>query len=645
MEARVNVRLSIFLAGLFCSCSTIGCMCNFDSSDPGEGGGSAEEVLLEPFDAPPLDELEKTVEWIEQPVRDGMELMRERQAGETPLATVAEALSLRNDSEESNEKILSALGRLPASEGDVNWDASITRHTTGDVKSTNPLMLSSSVEFDVTGLTGFGLFGFDWKMTPFASKDTVVSWHTSQDRMYDKVVMRDDLTWSDGKPITAHDVVFSFQTIMNPRVPVPAVRSGTDQIRWVEAYDDRTLIFFHKEALATNVWNVNFPVIPKHIYEKELDKDPTLQDSDYHVRYERNPVTGGPYVISSRTPKQEIVLTRRESYYMHEGKQVRPKPHFREVRFRIIEDVNTALLALKNGQVEDMLLSPEHWTTQTNGPDFYRENTKVTGQDSTYFYFGWNVKTPFFSDKRVRRAMSYAFNHDELLDVLLYGLYEPGRGIFHPSAWTAPAKMPAPYKQDLDRAEELLEQAGWTDSDGDGIRDKMIDGQLVPFEFTILCANVKLSQDICALLAQSLERIGVKCTPKPLEYTVLQEMSREHKFQAMYGGWGAGADPDTSDNIWVTDAIKNGRNYVQYSNPEIDRLYEAGKREFDRDKRAAIYAKIHEILWEDQPYTWLYYRNAFYGFNKDLRGYVFSPRGPFHYSPGFSSFWKPVAAP
>src|SRR5690606_31422038 len=140
----------------------------------------------------------------------------------------------------------------------------------------------------------------------------------------------------------------------NPRVPVPAVRSGTDEIRWIEAYDDHTLVFFHKESLATNVWNVNFPVIPKHVFEESIDEDPTLQDSDYHVKYERNPVTGGPYVISSRTPKQEIVLTRRDSYYMHDGKQVRPKPYFREVRFRIIEDVNTALLALKNGEVEEM---------------------------------------------------------------------------------------------------------------------------------------------------------------------------------------------------------------------------------------------------------------------------------------------------
>ena len=91
-------------------------------------------------------------------------------------------------------------------------------------------------------------------------------------------------------------------------------------------------------------------------------------------------------------------------------------------------------------------------------------------------------------------------------------------------------------------------------------------------------------------------------------------------------------------NIWATGA---GRNFVSYSNPEVDRLFAEGRRELDRGKRAEKYGRIQEILYEDQPYTWLYWRNSFYGFSKDLRGYVFSPRGPYNYSPGFGSLWMP----
>ena len=117
---------------------------------------------------------------------------------------------------------------------------------------------------------------------------------------------------------------------------------------------------------------------------------------------------------------------------------------------------------------------------------------------------------------------------------------------------------------------------------------------------------------------------------------------RNHKFQAAFGGWGSGADPDTTSNIFASNA---GRNYGGYSNSRVDELFEQARHEFDEDKRYALYGEIHRQLWKDQPYTWLFYRNSFYGFNKRLRGYNFSPRGPFHYGPGFGSFYVPVAVP
>jgi peptide/nickel transport system substrate-binding protein len=596
--------------------------------------------LVAPFTPPALAELDAQAKWIDQPVLDSMELRREKDAGETPLTTVAEALALRNNSPEENDKILSGLGRLPAGPQEVDWNAGITRHTAADVKSTNPLMISSTIEFDVLGLTGTGLFGFDWNFRPFAGKDTVVSWQSSEDRMYDKVVMRDDLTWSDGKPMTAHDVAFSFQVIMSSAVPVPAVRSGTNKLKWVEAYDDHTLVFFHMEPLATNVWNINFPIIPRHVYEKSIHEDPSLQNSEYHVRLENNPVTGGAYTIVQRVRDNLIVLKARESWYMHNGKQVRDRPHFQEVRFRVVADPSVSLLTLKAGDIEEMQLTPEQWRTQSDGNDFYRNNTKAYGLEWVSFHFAWNCKTPFFSDARVRKAMSCAYDHDEMLEKLRFGLDEPCNGIFHHTSPWAPKDPPKPYKRDVNMAEKLLEEAGWIDHNGDGLRDKEIDGRLVTFEFTILTSNRQDRIDICNLLKQNLGQIGILCNVRPLEFTVLQQLTQEHKFHAAFGGWGTGTDPDTSENIWGTD---EERNFGQYSNPEVDRLFDEGRREFDPEKRAEIYGKIHTLLYEDQPYTWLFTRNAYYGFNRRLRGYMFSPRGPYNYGPGFGSLWKPAA--
>jgi peptide/nickel transport system substrate-binding protein len=572
-------------------------------------------------------------------VKDALVLLRDEQAKEPVLGTVAEALQARNDSPQANALILSALGRLP-DEGQADLDARIDRHVTGDLGSTNPILISSSAEFDILGLTGFGLFSFDRALEPFANAETVVSWRTSADGLLDKVVMRDDLVWSDGAPITARDVAFTYAVIMDQRVPVPAVRNGTDKLRGVHAYDDHTLVFFHEEPLATNVWNINFPVLPKHVYEKTWQDDPTLKDSPAHVALEEKPVSGGPYEILSRKRGQEIVLRRRDSWSTVGGRKVREPPSFKDIRFRIIEDPNTALLALKSGEIDEMILQPEQWTTQTGDADFERLKTKATAPEWVSFHFAWNINEPFFADRRVRRAMSYAFDHDRMLEKICLGLYQPCAGNFPPGSWMAGPKKLEPYKQDLDRAEALLDEAGWIDHDNDGIRDKEIGGRLVPFEFTLLVNQQPFRIAICTLLKENLEQIGVIANVRPVEVTALQEMMQKKTFQACFSGWGSGTDPDSSENIWKTGEM---RNYCGYSNPEVDQLFAEGRRELDRSRRAEKYARIQEILYEDQPYTWLFWRNSFYGFSKSLRGYVFSPRGPYHYSPGAGSLWKPRA--
>jgi peptide/nickel transport system substrate-binding protein len=621
-------------------------------------------TLIEPFTPPPLAEIEKQVEWEDRPVRSGIDdlkKLQEQEAQANPPPNVEEALRLQNTGPEPNAKIIAALGRLPTDPSQIDWDGGLTHHMRGDVKSTNPILSSSVYDADLLTLAYEGIMTFDWELKPFANASMVQSWQSSKDGMYEKVVMRKDLTWSDGKPVTAHDVAFSFRAIMNPDVPATAVRSGTDQLRWVEAYDDHTIVYFHKEPLATNSWNINFPIIAKHIYEDSIKDDPTLQNSPYHVKYEEKPVVNGPYVIAERQRGQELVLKRRESYYMHDGKEVRHKPYLEEIRMRVIPDPNTALLAFKGGDIDEMELLPEQWVNQTTDQDFYRRNTKTTALEWTYYFFGWNCRSPYFSDRRVREAMSYAFDHQEMLENLLYGLNERCTGNFHPTAPWASKKPKKIYEQDFDKAEELLEQAGWTDSDGDGIRDKIIDGRLRRFEFSIICLNTSERIKICNLLKQNLDQIGVVCNVRPLEFVTLMDISQKHDFDAEFAGWSAGAHPDTSENLWTTPAIDHGRNYVQYSNAYVDGLFELAKqvegakerRQQIREKyklaevdiqpdasREECYGKIDDLIYADQPYTFLFHRASFYGFNKAIRGYKFSPRGPFHYSPGFFSLWK-----
>src|SRR4029079_6731565 len=148
---------------------------------------------------------------------------------------------------------------------------------------------------------------------------------------------------------------------------------------------------------------------------------------------EWQPITGGGDEIGWWDRGEGVVLKRLESYYMFDGKQVRSKPYFVQKRFRVIEDANTRLLALKSADIEEAELETEQWKTQTTGDDYYRDNTKVAGPEWLYFYIGWNLDTkrvPFFGDARVRKAMAYAFDEKQMLDRLCYGLYDQCTGIF-----------------------------------------------------------------------------------------------------------------------------------------------------------------------------------------------------------------------
>ncbi len=120
----------------------------------------------------------------------------------------------------------------------------------------------------------------------------------------------------------------------------------------------------------------------------------------------------------------------------------------------------------------------------------------------------------------------------------------------------------------------MLDEAGWVDSDGDGVRDKMIDGQRVKFEFDIVVRDDPERVRWCELLKFNLDQIGIACNVKPMESTRLLERLLKKEFQAECGGWGTGSDPDQDENVWTTHAIQDGRNFLQYSNPEVDKLFD-----------------------------------------------------------------------
>ena len=251
----------------------------------------------------------------------------------------------------------------------------------------------------------------------------------------------------------------------------------------------------------------------------------------------------------------------------------------------------------------------------------------------------WNPATPWFGDRRVRRAMGWAFDHARLLDTLCHGTASPGTAMLPPDSSPSAGRRAEACRQDLDRAEALLDESGWVDHDGDGVRDREIEGRRVSFEFTVLCDHRPFDVAVCTLLRDCLARVGVTCVVRAVEPGTLLDEFRAARHDACLVSRGAAADPGAAESLWATGG---GRNHCGYSNPEVDRLFAEGRREADRQRRNLVYGRIQEILAEDEPCTWLAWRRECRCVSRRLGGRTTALRGAKHWSPGLSSVWLPT---
>jgi len=220
---------------------------------------------------------------------------------------------------------------------------------------------------------------------------------------------------------------------------------------------------------------------------------------------------------------------------------------------------------------------------------------------------GFNLKHPWFKDKRVRQAIAYAIDKGEIVDVVLFGLGSPATGPYVPNTWVYNPSVKK-YDYDLNKSKQLLKEAGWEDTDGDGILDK--DGK--KFEFSVLTNMGNRSREQTATIIQyRLKKVGIKMNIRVLEWsTFINEFIDKRRFETVILGWSIGIDPDQYD-IWHSSKTREKEfNFVSYSNPEVDGLLEQGRRTFDIEKRKKAYYRIQEILADEVPYIFLYVPDA-----------------------------------
>jgi peptide/nickel transport system substrate-binding protein len=520
-----------------------------------------------------------------------------------------------------------------ADEGEPVDGGWIFRRLEGEPNTLNPIYVSSTYDMQVSSLLFDGTIDITIDLQPVVNKAACDSFTISDDKRVYTYYLNSQAKWHDGYPVTAGDYKFYYDVVMDPNNRAITQRSSMLEIESVETPGDYILKVTMKKAIATGIWKSSIGALPKHYFDAERE-EVEAKGETYEIRnskFNRNPIGNGPCRFVSWDSGASLVLERWEDYHG-------VKPHIQRWIHKIITDDNVALNALKAGEIDEMEGQPEQFINMTDGADFTERAIKRNVDTWNSGHVGWNMdgSNPFFTDIRVRKALTIAVDIDAILENVYYGLRKPAMGIFHYNHWCYdPDIERLPYDPQL--AREMLEEAGWTDTNNDGIRE--MDG--VDFRFEFVCHQSESSVEIATILRNYWEKIGVIADIRPLEWATLLQRVQSHDFEAELSGWGAGVDPDFSYNLWHSSQYATGRNYGGYNNPAVDSLFEAGRVEFDREKRAEIYREVSRIIYEDQPYIFLTFRSWLYFQSKRLKGVEICPRGPYLFSPGMNNWWIP----
>jgi len=514
------------------------------------------------------------------------------------ILTIVLVFSLLAGCAKKSEKI-SEEGGVPAC-GDTIIEASI-----GDASRLNPVLATDSASGDINALVFNGLVKYDRNIKLVG--DLAQSWEVSSDGLIITFHLRKGVKWHDGEDFTSSDVRFTYERLIDPKVKTPYF-SDFEKVKKIETPDSWTVRVFYKEPFAPALESWGMGIIPRHI----------LENGDFNKSlFNRHPIGTGPYIFKKWSTMEKIVLESNPNYF--EG-----RPYIDRYVYRIIPDLSVQFSELLKGTIDSMGLASDQYVKESETlPAKYGVNLYRHPALNSYTYLGFNLLSPLFQDKKVRQAISCAINKKEIVETVLQGFGRPITGPYPPTFWAYNSKL-KDYTYDLDKARRLLESAGWKDKDGDGILEK----ESMPFEFTIITNQGNKERELCATIIQEkLSKIGIKVKIRILEWsTFVHEYVDKKKFDAVVLGWSLSLDPDQF-SIWHSSQIKKGYNFISYKNKEVDRLLEEGRRIFAPEKRKKIYHRFHEILAEEQPYCFLYVRDALPAIHGRFKGIKVEPLG------------------
>ncbi len=515
----------------------------------------------------------------------------------------------------------------PAPAGPVTGDWLIA-HILSDPEQLNPLTSNDAGASSILGNIFESLLRRDPRSLELRPQLAVARPEISADKLEYTFKIRQDAHFQDGRPLTGEDVLFSIKAIKCPLVNAPFQRVYYESIVDAQLLDPFTIRFKAKEPYFLNE-NVlgGIDVLPRHYYDPEnLLNQVTVTElagdyakheaqvrkfaQDFNQNYARNPMGSGPYKFKTWSTGQEVVLERDPNYWGN-GKAGIDQVYIDVRKSRVINNMDAALVNLKAGNLDTMGLQPLQHLRQTSGGRFEKDYEKHIYSTPSYTYIGWNNAQPIFQDMRVRQAMTYLTNRQQMVKTILFEL---GQVVDGPIYRFRPEYDETLYSYPYDplKALALLGEAGWKDTDGDGILDKEIDGQRVPFRFELkFNSGNDIRKSVALALQDELRKYGIDANVRALDWTIFLDEVRNHKFDAVILGWAMSVNEPDAYQVWHSSQAENrGSNMISYKNPRVDAILEEYRRTFDPNMRIEQYREFQRILNVEQPYTFLFMQKA-----------------------------------
>jgi peptide/nickel transport system substrate-binding protein len=427
--------------------------------------------------------------------------------------------------------------------------------------------------------------------------DLADSWNTPDPLTY-TFHLRAGVRFHDGRPLTATDVKYTFDSILNPATHSPK-RGAFRMVASIETPNPATVIFHLTEPYASFLWNLARPAVG-------------IVPHDAGADFSRHPVGSGPFRFVSQSQDEEVIVERSPDYF-------RGAPQIARVRFRVVPDAVVRALELRKGSadLEMSSLSPDMIPVLAR-----QSGLAVTQRPGTNFgYLGFNLEDPILAKREVRQALAFATDREALIRYLLHGEARIASGILPPNHWAYEPDV-AQYNLDPARAEKILDAAGFPRQQ-DGAR----------FHLTLKTSTEEQARLIGAVLQEQWRRIGVDLELRPLELATLLSDAAKGNFQLTYSRWvGANNDPDVFEFVFSSKRIPpDGANRGHYRNPRIDALVDQIRTETDREKRKALCSEVQKILADDLPYLPLWFTDVVSVHRRSLGDLPLSPTGDFDF--------------